>query len=112
MLSTSTGINGVKIGPSHLLIENRDLSFLLFFFETVLGREQVSKNSSGTFISEESPQIKDVAVAVIAVVWTTYLPLLLPKKYVKTASRYLLIDLKCVVFLCEPCCIEQRKNCA
>ena len=81
----------------------------------MLDGEQVSKNSSATFISEESPQIKDVAVvvvAVVAVVWTTYLPLLLPKKYIKTASRYLLRDLKRVVFLCEPCCIEQRKNCA
>ena len=81
----------------------------------MLDGEQVSKNSSATFISEESAQIKDVAVvvvAVVAVVWTTYLPLLLPKKYIKTASRYLLRDLKRVVFLCEPCCIEQRKNCA
>ena len=47
-----------KIGPSYLLSENGDLSFLLFFskeclVENIQGKFQ--KNSSGTFISEESP---------------------------------------------------------
>ena len=47
------------IGPSYLLSENGDLSFLLFFFskqclvENIQGMFQ--KNSSGTLISEESP---------------------------------------------------------
>ena len=46
-----------KVGPFHLLSENGDLSFLLFFSETVLDREhseKASKNSSAAFISEES----------------------------------------------------------
>ena len=59
VISTSTGINAwVKIGASHLLNENGDLSFLLFFFETVLGREhsrKVSEKFITTFIFEESP---------------------------------------------------------
>ena len=47
-----------KIGPSHLLSENGDLSFLLFFFEIMLGGEhsgKVSKKIIGNFFSEESP---------------------------------------------------------
>ena len=47
-----------KIGPSYLLSENGDLSFLLFFskqclVENIQGKFQ--KNLSGTFFSEESP---------------------------------------------------------
>ena len=47
-----------EIGPSYLLSENGDLSFLLFFskqylVENIQGMFQ--KNSSGTLISEESP---------------------------------------------------------
>ena len=47
-----------KIGPSHLLNKNGDLSYLLYFLkqclvENILGKFQ--KNSSVTFISEESP---------------------------------------------------------
>ena len=47
-----------KIGPSHLLNDNGDLPFLLYFskqclVENVQGKFQ--KNSSGNFISEESP---------------------------------------------------------
>ena len=47
-----------KIGPSHLLNENGNLSFLLHFskqcvVENIQGKFQ--KNSSVTFISEESP---------------------------------------------------------
>ena len=47
-----------NIGPSHLLNENGDLSFLLHFskqclVENIQGKFQ--KNLSGTFISEESP---------------------------------------------------------
>ena len=58
MISTSTGINGGKIGPSHLLNENGDLSFLLYFskqcsVENIQGKFQES--SSGNLISEESP---------------------------------------------------------
>ena len=46
------------IGPSDLLNENGDLSFLLYFskqclVENIQGKFQ--KNSSVTFISEESP---------------------------------------------------------
>ena len=44
-------VTGVVIGPLHLLSENGDLSFLLFFFfETVLGRE-LSGEVSKKFIS-------------------------------------------------------------
>ena len=48
-----------KIDPSHLLNENRDLSFLLLFskqclVETIRGKFQ-KKNSSVTLISKESP---------------------------------------------------------
>ena len=39
-----------KIGPSHLLSDHGDLSFVLFFFETVLGREHSGKVSK-KFIS-------------------------------------------------------------
>ena len=47
-----------KIGHSHLLNENGDLSFLLYFSkkcltENIQGKFQ--KNSSVTFIFEESP---------------------------------------------------------
>ena len=47
-----------KIGPSHLLNDNGDLLFLLYFSkqcleEIIQGKFQ--KNSSVTFISEESP---------------------------------------------------------
>ena len=47
-----------KIGPSHLLNENGDLSFLLCsskqcLVENIQGKFQ--KNSSVNFISEESP---------------------------------------------------------
>ena len=47
-----------KIGPSHLLNENGDLSFLLYFskqcsVENIQGK--FKKNSSGNLISEESP---------------------------------------------------------
>ena len=47
-----------KIGPSYLLSENGDLSFLLFFskqslVENIQGKFQ--KNSPVTFFSEESP---------------------------------------------------------
>ena len=47
-----------KIGPSYLLNENGDLSFLLYFskqclVENIQGKFQ--KNSSVNFISEESP---------------------------------------------------------
>ena len=39
-----------KVGPSHLLSENGDLSFLLFFFsKTVLDRE-LSRKASKKFI--------------------------------------------------------------
>jgi len=48
-----------KIGPSYLLSENGDLSFLLgFFSETMLGGEhsgKVSKKFIENFSSEESP---------------------------------------------------------
>ena len=58
VISARTGINGVKIGPSYLLSENGDLSFLLFFskqwlVENIQGKFQ--KKLSGTFFSEESP---------------------------------------------------------
>ena len=48
-----------KVGPSNLLSENGDLSFLLFFSKTVLDRELSrkapdQKNSLAAFISEES----------------------------------------------------------
>ena len=52
-------VPGVVTGPLHLLSENGDLSFLLFFFskqclvENFQGKFQ--RNSSATFISEESP---------------------------------------------------------
>ena len=47
-----------KIAPSHLLNENGDLSFLMYFskqclVENIQGKFQ--KNSSVNFISEESP---------------------------------------------------------
>ena len=46
-----------KIGPSYLLSENGDLSFLFFsrqrLVENIQGKFQ--KNLSGTFFSEESP---------------------------------------------------------
>ena len=48
-----------KIGPSHFLSEPGDLSFLLFLFKTVLGRENSGNISKKTdiinFISDESP---------------------------------------------------------
>ena len=50
--------NGGKIGPSHLLNENDDLSFLLYFSKQCLVEKihgKFKKNSSVTFISEESP---------------------------------------------------------
>jgi len=46
-----------KIGPSYLLSENSDPSFLLYFFETMLGGEhsgKFSKKFIGNFFSEES----------------------------------------------------------
>ena len=58
VISKTTGIKRGKIGPSYLLNENGDLLFLLYFskqslVENIQGKFQ--KNSSGTFISEESP---------------------------------------------------------
>ena len=47
-----------KIGPSYLLNENGDLSILLHFSKQCLVekiQEKFQKNSSVTFISEESP---------------------------------------------------------
>ena len=47
-----------KIGPSYLLTENGDLSFLLFFSKQYLVENfqgKFQKNSSGNLISEESP---------------------------------------------------------
>ena len=47
-----------KIGPSRLLNENGDLSFLLCFSKQCLVENiqgKLKKNSSVTFISEESP---------------------------------------------------------
>ena len=47
-----------KIGPSHLLNENGDLSFLLYFSKQPLVENiqgECQENSSVTFISEESP---------------------------------------------------------
>ena len=47
-----------KIGPSYLLNENGDLSFLLYFSKQCLVENiqgTFEKNSSVTFISEESP---------------------------------------------------------
>ena len=41
---------------------------------------------------------------------TTHISLFLPKKYMTTASRYVIRDLKCVVLLCESCCIDQSKG--
>ena len=41
LISTRKGMNGGKIGPSHLVSEHGGLSFLLGFFETVLGREHL-----------------------------------------------------------------------
>ena len=51
VISTRTGINGGKIGPSHLVSEHGVLSFLFlfFFFETVLSREHLG-NVSEKFI--------------------------------------------------------------
>ena len=53
-----------NIGPSHLLSEHGDLSVFIVSFETVLGREHSIgesglQNSTGTFISEESPFIEN-----------------------------------------------------
>ena len=48
---------GGKIGPSHLLNENGDLSFLLYFSKQCLVENtqgKFQKNSWVTFISEES----------------------------------------------------------
>ena len=59
VINTNTGTNKWgKIGPSHLLNENGDLSFLLYFskqclVENIQGKFQ--KNSSVSFICEESP---------------------------------------------------------
>jgi len=47
-----------KIGPSYLLSENGDLSFLLFFSKQCLVdnfQGKFQKNSSVNLISEESP---------------------------------------------------------
>ena len=47
-----------KIGPSHLLSENGDLSILLYFSKQCLVeniQERIQKISSVTLISEESP---------------------------------------------------------
>ena len=47
-----------KIGPSYLLSENSDLSFLLFFSKQCLVENfqgKFQKNSSVNLISEESP---------------------------------------------------------
>ena len=59
VISTSTGTNEVKIGPSHLLNENGDQSFLLHFSNQCLveniQRKGFKKIASVTFISEESP---------------------------------------------------------
>ena len=47
-----------KIGPSYLLSENGDLSFLLFFSKHCLVENfqgKFQKNLSVPFISEESP---------------------------------------------------------
>ena len=47
-----------KIGPSYLLSENGDLSFLLFFSKQCLVEDiqgKFQKNLSVTFFSEESP---------------------------------------------------------
>ena len=41
---------------------------------------------------------------------TTHISLLLPKRYTKTASRYVIRYLKCVVLLYESCCIDQSKG--
>ena len=52
------GGGGGKIGPSHLLNENGDLSFLLYFSKQYFVeniQEKFQKNSSVTFIYEESP---------------------------------------------------------
>ena len=59
VISTSTDRHKWgKIGPSHLLNENGDVSFSLYFskqclVENIQGKFQ--KNSSVKFISEESP---------------------------------------------------------
>ena len=48
----------MKFGPSYLLKKHGDLSFLLYFFETDMGRKhlgEVKKNCWVTFFSEESP---------------------------------------------------------
>ena len=59
VISTTTGgIKRGKIGPSYLLNENCDLSFLLYFSKQSLVeniQRKYEKNSSATFISEESP---------------------------------------------------------
>ena len=47
-----------KIGPSHLLNENGNLLFLLYFSKQSLVENtqgKFKKNSSVTYISEESP---------------------------------------------------------
>ena len=59
LISTSTGIKWGNSGQSHLLNKNGDLSFLFYFSKQCLEKiiqEKFQKNSSVTFISEESPQ--------------------------------------------------------
>ena len=59
VISTSTGRHKWgKIGPSYLLSENGDLSFLLFFSKLYLVENfqgKFKKNSSVSLISEELP---------------------------------------------------------
>ena len=59
VISTSTaGHKWDKIGPSYLLSENGDLSFLLFFSKQYLVENfqgKFQKNSSVNLIYEESP---------------------------------------------------------
>ena len=52
-----------KIGPSYLLSENGDLSFLLCFSKQCLVEKfqgKFQKNSSVNLISEESPQYSEI----------------------------------------------------